>query len=177
MDRVSEAVFPDSDKQLQAPDNLAGFVIEDREKGVVGYCLYDAQEKSIYDMAVLPEYRTDKNASSKKLFAEMMRTINKEGGEWSAEMRDKTTLKYLEIMAERGLVKFEKHGIDHTMSDGSQVVAVTFEPIRKEVRQATNKLKDKLDENSTAKTVEMKPRTPAQNHGAGIIIDSDAREA
>ena len=78
MGRVSEAVFPDSDKQLQAPDNLAGFVIEDREKGVVGYCLYDSEEKSIYDMAVLPEYRTDENASSEKLFAEMMRTINKD---------------------------------------------------------------------------------------------------
>jgi hypothetical protein len=76
----------------------------------------------------------------------MMRTINKEGGKWSAEMRDKTTLKYLEIMAERGLVKFEKHGIDHTMSDGSQVVAVTFEPIRRDVRQAANKLKEILED-------------------------------
>lgn len=145
MDRVSEAVFPDGDKQLQAPDNMAGFVIEDREKGVVGYCLYDKEEKSIYDMAVLPEYRTDKNASYKKLFAEMMCTINKEGGKWSAEMCDKTTLKYLEIMAERGLVKYEEHGIDHTMSDGSQVVAVTFEPIRRDVRQATDKLKQHIE--------------------------------
>ena len=147
MDRVSYAVFPNGDKQLQAPDNMAGFVIEDREKGVVGYCLYDKEEKSIYDMAVLPEYRTDKNASSKKLFAEMMRTINKEGGQWSAEMRDETTLRYLKVMAERGLVKYEEHGIDHTMSDGSQVVAVTFEPIRRDVRQATNKLKQHIETN------------------------------
>lgn len=145
MDKISYAVFPDGDKQLQAPDNMAGFVIEDREKGVVGYCLYDKEEKSIYDMAVLPEYRTDKNASSRKLFAEMMRTINQEGGEWSAEMRDKTTLRYLEIMAERGLVKFEKHGVDHTMSDGSQVVAVTFTPIHSYIRQKTNKLRERLN--------------------------------
>lgn len=145
MDRVSDAVFPDGDKQLQAPDNMAGFVIEDREKGVVGYCLYDKEEKSIYDMAVLPEYRTDKNASSKKLFAEMMRTINKEGGKWSAEMRDETTLRYLKAMADRGLVKYEEHGIDHTMSDGSKVVAVTFEPIRRDVLQAKNRIKQHID--------------------------------
>jgi hypothetical protein len=31
-DRVSEAVFPAGDKKLQAPDNMAGFVIEDRKK-------------------------------------------------------------------------------------------------------------------------------------------------
>lgn len=161
MDRVSEAVFPDGDKQLQAPDNMAGFVIEDREKGVVGYCLYDKEEKSIYDMAVLPEYRTDKNASSKKLFTEMMRTINKEGGQWSAEMRDKTTLKYLEIMAERGLVKFEKHGVDHTMSDGSRVVAVTFEPIRRDVRQATDKLKQHIE----ASKETSKPTQPTTTAG------------
>ena len=177
MDKVSYAVFPDGDKQLQAPDNMAGFVIEDREKGVVGYCLYDTEEKSIYDMAVLPEYRTDKNASSKKLFAEMMRTIRQEGGQWSAEMRDKTTLKYLEIMAARGLVKFEKHGVDHTMSDGSQVIAVTFEPIRDDVRQATNKLKGKVEENVTAKIVDIKSNSATSKHGVSIIKDSDAREA
>ena len=161
MDKVSYAVFPDGDKQLQAPDNMAGFVIEDREKGVVGYCLYDKEEKSIYDMAVLPEYRTDKNASSKKLFAEMMRTINKEGGQWSAEMRDETTLRYLKVMAERGLVKYEEHGIDHTMSDGSQVVAVTFEPIRRDVRQATDKLKQHIE----ASKETSKPTQPTTTAG------------
>ncbi len=166
MDRVSYAVFPDGDKQLQAPDNMTGFVIEDREKGVVGYCLYDSKEKSIYDMAVLPEYRTDKNASSRKLFAEMMRTINKEGGQWSAEMRDETTLKYLKVMAERGLVKYEEHGIDHTMSDGSKVVAVTFEPIREEVRQATNKLKKSIEEGKEKEEVSS-PKSSVRSHRNG----------
>ena len=177
MDRISDKVFPDSDKQLQPPEDMAGFVIEDREKGVVGYCLYDAKEKSIYDMAVLPEYRTDKNASSKKLFAEMMRVIREDGGKWSAEMRDKTTLKYLEIMAQRGLVKFEKHGVDHTMSDGSKVIKVTFEPVRDDVRQATSKLKGKVEENGTAKNVDMKSNSAATKHGAVRVVASDIREA
>ena len=132
MDRVSEAVFPDSDKQLQEPDNMAGFVIEDREKGVVGYCLYDSDKKSIYDMAVLPEYRTDENASSRKLFAEMVRVVNRDGGEWSAEMREGTSLRYLKAMAERGLVTYEEHGVDHVMSDGSKVVSVTFRAVSEE---------------------------------------------
>ncbi len=144
MDRVSEAVFPDGDKQLQVPENMAGFVVEDREKGVVGYCLYDKEEKSIYDMAVLPEYRKDKSASSRKLFAEMMRVINKEGGEWSAEMRDETTLRYLKVMAERGYVKYKEHGVDHVMSDGTKVVAVTFSTIPEKTRQAMSRLKQAM---------------------------------
>ena len=140
MDKISYAVFPDSDKQLQAPENMSGFVIEDREKGVVGYCLYNKEEKSIYDMAVLPEYRKDKNASSRKLFAEMIRVIHKDGGEWSAEMRDETTLKYLKIMAERGLVQYKENGVDHTMSDGSKVVSVTFRATSPEEQEQNKSL-------------------------------------
>jgi hypothetical protein len=140
MDNISYKVFPESDKQLQAPDNMSGFVIEDREKGVVGYCLYNKEEKSIYDMAVLPEYRKDKNASSRKLFAEMIRVIHKDGGEWSAEMRDETTLKYLKIMAERGLVQYKENGVDHTMCDGSKVVSVTFRATSPEEQEQNKSL-------------------------------------
>ena len=144
MQKVSEQCFPDSDKKLVPPENMSGFVLEDREKGIVGYCLYDAEEKWIYDMAVLPAYRTDENSSSRKLLSAMMRVIKKEGGEWHAEMRDKTTFRFLETMAERGLVKFEKQGIDHTMSDGSEVIAVTFTPIDDKVREATRRLRKKI---------------------------------
>lgn len=155
MTYISATIFPVGDQHLEAPDNMVGFVIEDREKGVVGYCLYDKEEKSIYDMAVLPEYRTDKNASSKKLFAEMMRAINKEGGQWSAEMRENTTLKYLKTMAERGLVKFEEHGIDHVMSDGTKVIAVTFEPIKRKepnTKENTVETQDKSAKQSSPKS-------------------------
>ena len=126
MEKISEYCFPEGDQQLQTPDRMSGLVLVDANKGVVGYCLYDKEEKSIYDMAVFPEYRKDKNASSQKLFGEMIRRIRKIGGEWSAELRDKTTYKYLDIMSKRGLVTFESHGIDHEMSDGSKVYSVTF---------------------------------------------------
>ncbi len=163
MDRVSEVVFPDGDKQLQAPENMAGFVVEDREKGVVGYCLYDKEKKSIYDMAVLPEYRKDKNASSRKLFAEMMRVINKEGGEWSAEMRDETTLRYLKVMAERGLVSYEEHGVDHVMSDGTKVVAVTFSPVSEKVRQLKQRIEKNNNGNNEKTELESNASTKSEN--------------
>lgn len=88
IDQISDDVFSDRDEPLKITDNNKGFVIEDPEKGVVGYCLYDEQEKSIYDMGVMPQYCTDRNASSRKLFAEMMRVVNKEGGEWSVQAYD-----------------------------------------------------------------------------------------
>ena len=91
-----------------------------------------------------------------------MRTITKEGSEWSAEMRDTTTLKYLEIMAERGLVKFEKHGVDHIMSDGSQVVAVTFTPIRRDVVNAAAHAKSKIQPQT--KTNAAKSNSPQQGN-------------
>ena len=126
MGKISKECFPQGDERLQVPKNLSGLALVDEAKGVVGYCLYDKEERNIYDMAVLPEYRTDKNASSKKLFGELIKRIHKIGGEWSAELRDKTTYRYLEAMSQRGLVKFENHGVDHEMSDGSKVYSVTF---------------------------------------------------
>ena len=132
MDKVSEQCFPEGDDRLQAPEKMSGLALVDADKGVVGYCLYDKEEKSIYDMAVLPEYRTDKNASSKKLFGELIRRVRDMGGEWSAELRDKTTYRYLDVMSQRGLVTFENHGVDHEMSDGSKVYSVTFSVPKKE---------------------------------------------
>ncbi|MBO5441517.1 MAG: hypothetical protein J6A09_03000, partial [Alphaproteobacteria bacterium] len=132
MDKVSEQCFPEGDQALMMPDRPSGLALVDEYKGVVGYCLYDKDKKHIYDMAVLPEYRKDKNASSGKLFAETMRRVKELGGEWHAELRDKTTYRYLEVMAKRGLVTYETHGVDHEMSDGSKVYAVSFKPVSDE---------------------------------------------
>lgn len=132
MDKVSEQCFPEGDQTLMMPDRPSGLALVDEYKGVVGYCLYDKDKKHIYDMAVLPEYRKDKNASSGKLFAETMRRVKELGGEWHAELRDKTTYRYLEVMVKRGLVTYETHGVDHEMSDGSKVYAVSFKPVSDE---------------------------------------------
>lgn len=171
MDKVSEAVFPDGDKQLCAPEDMAGFVIEDREKGVVGYCLYEKKgdnEYYISDTAVLEEYRSDKNASSKKLFAEMMRCVREKGGAWYAEMREETSLRYLKAMAARGLAKFEilkdnearSLGLEPTrqmeydpkIKVASKVYPVRFEVVRDEVRQATNKLRNHINDGKETNT-------------------------
>ena len=129
MDKVSEKCFPDSDRALQTPDHVEGLVLVDEARGIVGYCLYDSKEKDIYDMAVLPEYRKDKNGSSLKLLGETIKKVKEFGGEWSADLRDKTTLRFMEAMEKRGLVEMERKGIDHTMSDGSEVVTVSFRPV------------------------------------------------
>ena len=72
MDEISRECFPDSDDRLQeAGDRLTGLALVDEDKGVVGYCLYNEKERYISDMAVLPEYRKDKNASSKRLLTEI----------------------------------------------------------------------------------------------------------
>ena len=128
MEDISERCFPEGDKGLQIPNEPSGLVLIDKDKGVVGYCLYDKEEKSVYDMAVLPEYRKDKNASSGKLFAETVREIKKLGGEWTAELRDKTTMRYMEAMGQRGLVEYQVNGVDHEMSNGDKVYSVTFKP-------------------------------------------------
>ncbi len=129
MSQVAQKCFPDGDKELSIPDNPQGMVLTDRQGKVCGYCLWDETEKHIYDMAVLPEYRKDQNKSSFKLLGAVTKYIERAGGEWSADLRDKTTLHYMEVMQQRGLVAMDKKGIDHTMSDGSQVVTVSFKPI------------------------------------------------
>ena len=140
MDKVAEECFPESDQELMTPENMAGKVLVDSEKGVVGYCLWDEAEKSVYDMAVLPEYRKDKNASSTKLFLSVQQEIRKIGGEWTAELRDKTTYHYMKMMQARGLVKMDTLEVDHEMSDGSKVYQVRFTPLEKKrgARQQEN---------------------------------------
>ena len=135
MDKVSEKCFPEGDQALQAPENLSGKVLVDEYKGVVGYCLYDEEDKHIYDMAVLPEYRKDKNASSKRLIGAVMKEIRALGGEWSLEARDKTSLRLLEAMEQRGMVKLEKGDVDHVMSDGSKVFECRFKILPKAENQ------------------------------------------
>lgn len=126
MASVCEACFPEGDKELQVPDeNPQGLVLKDQGK-VVGYVIWSEKEHSIYDMAVLPQYRKDKNGSSFKLLNETVKRIKKIGGEWSAELRDETSLRYMKAMAGRGLVKMEIGDFDHEMSDGSKVYKVKF---------------------------------------------------
>ena len=147
LDKISEICFPDSDAGLQkAGDRLSGLVLVDEIKGAVGYCLYDEEEKYISDMAVLPEYRKDKNASSQKLMAEMIKKIKEIGGEWSAELREGTTLRYMKIMQERGIVDMQIGEVDHVMDDGSKVYSVTFKP-KETQREKTNKLSIQPDKN------------------------------
>jgi ribosomal protein S18 acetylase RimI-like enzyme len=139
MDKISAKCFPDSDATLQeAGEKLTGLVLVDEFKGVVGYCLYDKDERYISDMAVLPEYRTDKNASSRRLMAEMIKRVKEIGGEWKAELRDKTSLRYMKAMQERGIVDMQVGELDHEMDDGSKVYSVTFK-----VNEQRNKQQDK----------------------------------
>ena len=129
LDVISKKCFPDSDARIQkAGDRLTGLALVDEDKGIVGYCLYNEEERYISDMAVLPEYRKDKNASSKKLLAEMIRRVNEIGGKWSAELREGTSLRYMQAMQERGIVDMQVGEVDHVMSDGSKVYSVSFTP-------------------------------------------------
>lgn len=126
MTDVCNDCFPEGDRELQVPDeDPQGLVLKDQGK-VVGYVIWSEKEHSIYDMAVLPQYRKDKNGSSFKLLNETVRRIKKIGGEWSAELRDETSLRYMKAMAGRGLVNLEIGDLDHEMSDGSKVYKVKF---------------------------------------------------
>lgn len=126
MQAVSEACFPKGDRQLQVPDKDAqGLVLRDKGR-IVGYVLWSEEEHSIYDMAVLPQYRKDKNASSFKLLNEMARRVRQMGGKWNAELRDSTSLRYMKAMAGRGLIDMKVGDLDHMMSDGTEVYKVTF---------------------------------------------------
>lgn len=128
MQKISEICFPAGDRQLQVPsEDAQGLLLKDKGK-VVGYVIWSEKEHSIYDMAVLPEYRKDKNASSLKLLNEAVKKIRAIGGEWSAELRDNTSLRYMKAMAGRGLVDLKVGDIDHEMSDGTKVYQVKFTP-------------------------------------------------
>lgn len=145
MEAVSKKCFPNGDQDLQIPeDDFNGFVLVDKYKGVVGYVLYDKNEKDIYDMAVIPEYREDKNGSSMKLLGEMIKEVKQLGGEWSCEARENTSLRFLKTMQKRGLCDLEIGKIDHVMSDGTKVYKTRFTP--KTPQKQNNMIKLKFAE-------------------------------
>ena len=130
MRAVSKKCFPKGDQDLQEPKaDFNGFVLVDKYKGVQGYVLYDKNERDIYDMAVMPDYREDKNGSSMKLLGEMIKEVKKLGGEWNCEARENTSLRFLKAMQKRGLCKLEIGKVDHVMSDGTKVYKTKFTPI------------------------------------------------
>lgn len=160
--------FPEGDRDLQIPDiEPRAMLLKDNDK-VVGYIIWTENETAtalngklvknrIYDLAVLPEYRKGKVSGSLLLLNEMMKHVKDVGGEWGAELRDKTSLKYMQFMADkvkngeiagisndfegRCMIDLEILAQDRTMSDGSKVYEVNFSPLSKE--EQTQRLKQR----------------------------------
>ncbi len=110
MQMVADKCFPSSSRQLEIPEDPHAYLLRDKGR-VVGYILWTENENGktsdgsevknwIYDMAVLPEYRKGEKAASAFLLNEMMKHIKEVGGEWGAELRDSTTLRYMKFMAD-----------------------------------------------------------------------------
>ena len=133
-------------------ENPQGMVLVSRKGDLLGYCLWDDDEKHIYDMAVLP----DKNGSrgrgeSGKLMAEVVRYVRAQGGKWTAEMKEDTSLRYMKVMAERGLVDLEIGDVEREMSDKTKVYNVTFTPIERSEKAKTQEKPLSLQKNNHEK--------------------------
>ena len=63
--------------------------------------------------------------------AEVVRYVKNKGGEWTAEMKEDTSLRYMKAMAERGLVDLEIGDVEREMSDKTKVYNVSFTPIER----------------------------------------------
>jgi GNAT superfamily N-acetyltransferase len=142
LENIVKKCFPEGNQYVSLPDENPRFlVIKDIEKGVVGYVVYSDEEKAITDMAVLPEYRRDKNGTSKKLLDAMITHVSEEGGEWEVDLRDRSTLVYMLIQAKRGVAKITafNNSPSYTMSNGDNVYTTKFEYVPFENRQMVGK--------------------------------------
>ena len=147
LETVAKKCFPDGSQDVSIPDeNPQAFILRDIDKGIVGYVIYSNEEKYISDMAVLPEYRKDENMSSKKLLDAMMNHIAIEGGEWNADLRDKTSLVYMLLQAKRGVAKITNFNEieEYTMSGGDKVYNTKFEFVSVDKRIETAKENEKI---------------------------------
>lgn len=146
-EKVAQICFPEGSQNIDLPsDNPQAYALKDIDKGVVGYVVFSDEEKYISDMAVLPEYRTDLNRSSQKLLDTMMDHMQEEGGVWSADLRDQTSLVYMYLQAKRGVVKiasFDNYE-EYTMSNGDKVFSTDFEVVPFEKRAETAKANEKI---------------------------------
>lgn len=173
MEDVARKCFPEDAQSLAMPTyDPSAMLLRDQGK-VVGYIIWSENKDNmeqdgnktsnwIYDMAVLPDYRGQKGGDTRGegsllLLNAMMKHVKEVGGEWGAELRDKTTLKYMMMMSDkvkngeiagispnfegRCLIDLEILSHDHSMGDGSNVYAVKFNVLNKEEREKRLKMR------------------------------------
>jgi hypothetical protein len=129
MHRVAIKCFPVGDGHASVPSkNPKAFVLRDEEKGVVGYVVYLEEEKWIYEMAVLPEYCNEKRYGSIQLLNAMINHISEVGGEWIAQLRDRSSLIYMLLQAKRGVAQITYFDPvpDRMMTNGDHLYITIF---------------------------------------------------
>ena len=175
MGEVARKCFPKDAQSLSMPTFDPRAMLLKDQGYVVGYIIWSENKdnmeqdgnktpKWIYDMAVLPDYRGQKGGDTRGegsllLLNAMMKHVKEVGGEWGAELRDKTTLKYMTMMSDkvkngeiagispdfegRCLIDMEILSHDHSMDDGSNVYSVKFNVLDKKERD--KRLKQRLE--------------------------------
>jgi hypothetical protein len=155
MKAISAECFEGEDKRLaiSGDDTLpTGKVLVNRLGKVVGYLLYDEAEHRVDDLAVLPKYRKDKNASSRKLLASVMKDLKHIGGEWEAELRDNTSQRLLKALAAGGHITLSEGVFDRNMTNEKGEVVASF--YRHKFKFLDKPAPQKANETEAAKKVE-----------------------
>lgn len=121
--QVAIACYPVGHQHVSADADSTGLVLV-KENIVVGYAIYNEEDKYVADIAVLPSHRRH----STKLVDKLLSNLEILGGVWTADCRESTSLKLLNAYARRGRLQMEVGAVSHALSnvDGDQCYQVQF---------------------------------------------------
>lgn len=119
MKKVQDFCRLDEKTSLVDDKHIDGLALVNAADGVVGYCLCDNENKTIREVALLPEYGEEQT----KLLLETVKYTKAREGQWQVCANDDAMLKGLERLSKRGLIEMEQQG-----------AMVTFTPLKAEDR-------------------------------------------
>ena len=131
---IAQLCYPDGLQDVSMPDsseNTRGMVLMDKEKGVIGYAVWDTAEQNITDLAVHP----DERKHTMTLLNAMISHIREVGGEWSLNARNSSTYNLIKAFEERGRIKIhnEEQAFVH---DGEEYHYVRFSAVTRDRQNA-----------------------------------------
>jgi hypothetical protein len=127
MAKISQERFPDGWQHLPWERYTRGLVVQNKDREVMGYALYEPGNRYISDLAVKPDAHSSYGVS---LTGNLLKQLRALGGEWTADMRLSTSYRLVQKAAKYGQLQIVSDELEDTPMGDEPMHHVTFKVAR-----------------------------------------------
>ncbi len=118
----------------------SGLILEDKQKLIGGYILYDKKAKEIRDISFSEKFDKNTNNSVSKLFLEMIKIVQQEGGQWTVKIEDKQTFDYIKALENQNIIQTDRK-LSNLVFQKDQNYDICFTAVAQDLSKNTTNLK------------------------------------